>query len=63
MRPKPPKIVTDYFNAKNIAVPKCCHTCWYYNEKGFCKAFEQSPPEHFASEVDACQQWEQDVPF
>lgn len=63
MRPKQPQIVIDYFKAKNVSVPKCCHTCWHYTNNGFCKVFEQHPPEQFANEVNQCQTWEQDVPF
>ena len=63
MRPKPPKIVTDWQEIIRTPPPKCCHTCWHYTDGGQCKVFQVEPPEHFTKELDQCQEWEQDVPF
>jgi hypothetical protein len=62
MRPKPPKIVTDWQDVIQRP-PRCCHTCWHYTESGECKVFEMKPPAEFTQEVDQCQSWEYHVPF
>lgn len=63
MRPKPPKIVTDWQKMTQIQPPRCCHTCWHYTDSGQCKVFQMEPPAEFAEEVDQCDAWEQEVPF
>lgn len=63
MRPKPPKIVTDWQKMTQTPPPRCCHTCWNYTEAGQCRVFHMEPPAEFTQEVDKCDAWEQDVPF
>lgn len=63
MRPKPPKIVTDWEQIIRTPPPKCCHTCFAYNKAGQCMVFHMAPPAEFAEEVDQCDAWEQEVPF
>lgn len=63
MRPKPPKSVVDWANLMKTPMPKCCHTCDNYTSAGVCKVFRLEPPEKFTQEVDACEQWEEMIPF
>lgn len=43
--------------------PRCCHTCEYYNDDGLCTLFAMVPPEDFAGSPDACENWQDDIPF
>jgi len=43
--------------------PKCCHTCDHFDQSGRCLVFDMTPPEDFASTVDACEQWIMELPF
>lgn len=63
MRPKPPKIVTDWEQIIRTPPPKCCHTCYQYTHAGYCKTFHMEPPDEFTQEVGQCDAWEQEVPF
>lgn len=63
MRHKEPDFVLEWREKKKVKDLKCCHTCYFYNENGVCRIFGESPPESFANEEDACEQWESEIPF
>lgn len=43
--------------------PKCCHTCQYYDHRGVCEIHSSEPPEDFASQNGACDEWVWEIPF
>lgn len=63
MRPKRPENVIQWERSVQAAPPRCCHTCYHYNDAGECRVFDMRPPESFTVEVDQCEKWEQEVPF
>jgi hypothetical protein len=63
MKSMPPKEVLIYRQAQNLPVPKCCHTCYDYNDVGVCMKFNQTPPDSFTQELNQCQEWSQEIPF
>jgi hypothetical protein len=63
MRPKPPKIVSDWEQIIRTPPPMCCHTCYQYTHAGYCKTFQLEPPAEFTQEVGQCEAWEQEIPF
>lgn len=63
MRTKQPEIVSAYYKAINTPVPKCCHTCEWYDSAGVCGKFNAVPPESFTQEVNQCDDWMQEIPF
>lgn len=58
-----PIIVTDYRERIRTPVPKCCHTCFEYNDQGYCTQYHQTPPADFAATLDACPGWFVELPF
>ena len=42
---------------------RCCHTCLNYLDDGICDIFKEVPPVEFASNVDQCEQWVDEIPF
>ena len=62
-RPPEPQFLIDYREWLKAGPPKCCHTCDHFNQSGHCLAFDMTPPEDFAATVDACDKWEQELPF
>lgn len=60
MRHKKPTFLIEIEKMKE---PKCCHTCWSYDERGTCVIFRMNPPEDFAQSLDQCEEWELNAPF
>lgn len=62
MRHEEPDFVTAYLRGE---VPKCCHLCANYDERGLCTVFGTEPPKEFAKTIGACDRWESNdgVPF
>jgi hypothetical protein len=63
MRHKEPEVVTLYKEWVKAGPPKCCHTCEHYGTDGLCIEYWMNPPEDFAASVNACDKWQQEVPF
>lgn len=62
-RPPEPQFLIDYRELVKAGPPKCCFTCDWYTKEGACLEFGMTPPEDFASTVDACDQWVLELPF
>ena len=62
-RPPEPEFLIQWREWMRAGPPKCCFTCDAYDESGHCLAFDMTPPEDFASTVDACEQWVEMIPF
>ena len=62
-RPPEPEFLIQWREWMRAGPPKCCHTCDNFNKSGHCLAFDMTPPEDFASTVDACEQWIMEIPF
>ncbi|MFN6301949.1 MAG: hypothetical protein ACK42H_07140 [Planctomycetota bacterium] len=63
MRHKEPEVVTLYKEWVKAGPPRCCHTCEHYGTDGLCIEYWMNPPEDFAASVNACDKWQQEVPF
>ena len=63
MRHKEPEVVTLYKECIKAGPPRCCHTCEHYGTDGLCIEYWMNPPEEFAASVNACDKWQQEVPF
>jgi len=63
MRHKEPEVVTLYKDWVKAGPPRCCHTCEHYGTDGLCIEYWMNPPEDFAASVNACDKWQQEVPF
>ena len=63
MRHKEPEVVTLYKEWIKAGPPRCCHTCEHYGTDGLCIEYWMNPPEDFAASVNACDKWQQEVPF
>ena len=63
MRHKEPEVVTLYKEWVKAGPPRCCHTCEHYGTDGLCIEYWMNPPEEFAASVNACDKWQQEVPF
>ena len=64
MRHAQPEIVKKYLQVMDQnKIPKLCHTCHHYNQKGVCEKFGMGPPEDFAATPDQCDQWLDEIPF
>ena len=62
-RPPEPEFLIQWREWMRAGPPKCCFTCDHFNQSGHCLAFDMTPPEDFASTVDACEQWEEVIPL
>ena len=60
MRYITPQIVKDFYQSK---MPKCCHTCEKYDSEGTCLEFDMIPPEEFASQLNVCEAYSDEIPF
>ncbi len=63
MRHKEPEAITIYREQIKAGPPRCCHTCEHYGTDGLCIEFWMQPPEDFASTVNECTKWQQEVTF
>lgn len=61
MRPPEPDFLIEWRQTRNT--PHCCHTCAHYNYEGWCRKFKSTPPAEFANTRDACESWEDEIPF
>lgn len=43
--------------------PRLCHTCEHFGNDGICRQHGEAPPPEFASTLDACSEWEQEIPL
>jgi hypothetical protein len=62
-RPPEPAHVIQWREWLKAGPPRCCHTCEHYGIDGLCVAFFRTPPEEFAATMNACEEWEAEVPF
>ncbi len=62
-RPPEPEFLIQWREWDRAWPPKCCHTCEHYGVDGLCTEFFMTPPEDFASSIDACNKWEREIPF
>ena len=62
-RPPEPEWLIQWREWMRAGPPKCCHTCYHFDQFGHCMVFDMRPPEDFASTVDACDKWEAECPF
>ena len=62
-RPPEPEFLIQWREWMRAGPPKCCFTCDHFNQSGHCLAFDMTPPDDFASTVDACEQWIMEIPF
>ena len=62
-RPPEPQFLIDYRELVKAGPPKCCHTCDYFNKSGHCMEFDMTPPDDFASTVNSCDKWIEELPF
>jgi hypothetical protein len=62
-RPPEPEWLIQWREWMRAGPPKCCFTCDHFDQSGHCLAFDMTPPEDFASTVDACEQWIMEIPF
>ena len=62
-RPPEPEFIVQWREWMRAEPPKCCHTCDHFDQSGHCLAFDMTPPEDFASTVDACERWLMELPF
>jgi hypothetical protein len=62
-RPPEPEFLIQWRELMRAGPPKCCHTCENFSQSGHCLEFNMAPPEDFASTVDACDKWFEEIPF
>lgn len=62
-RPPEPEFLIQWREWMRAGPPKLCHTCEHYGIDGLCTEFFMTPPEDFASSIDACDKWEREIPF
>lgn len=62
-RPQEPDELILWREGRRRGTPRCCHTCEHYTVGGDCQWFGMRPPDEFASELDACDQWVEELPF
>lgn len=63
MRHPTPEIVQVYQQRKKEGPPRCCHTCDFYTQDGRCMRYDMEPPQDFAATVDACDEYQEEIPF
>ena len=56
MRPLEPDFIREWREiirapqtGQNPPIPKCCHTCWCYDQNGFCQHYQDYPLADFAA--------------
>lgn len=52
-----------YWEMMKNGPPKFCHTCDFYFGNGVCDKHKMRPPDEFTQTENACEQWEQTIPF
>ena len=62
-RPPEPEYVRLWREWIAKGPPRCCYTCEHYQHDGRCQKFDMTPPPEFASTVDQCGDWRQELPF
>jgi hypothetical protein len=62
-KPPEPEFLKRWRDWIKAGPPRCCHTCEHYKQGGRCAVFDMVPPPEFAATVNACHQWEQEIPF
>jgi len=62
-KPAPPPAAAEWLRYMDLPPPRCCHTCYKYQDNGVCEAFGQAPPDEFTQTLNACDQWEDIIPF
>jgi hypothetical protein len=62
-KPPEPDHVRNWREWIKAGPPRCCHTCEFFKDDGRCSAFDMAPPPDFAAKADACDRWEQEIPF
>lgn len=58
-----PERVLLYWEWQKNGPPKFCHTCDFYFGNGVCDKHKMRPPDEFTQTENACEQWEQTIPF
>jgi hypothetical protein len=62
-KPAPPPAAAEWLRYMDLPPPRCCHTCYQYTIAGNCIKFNQRPPDEFTQTLNACDQWEDSIPF
>lgn len=57
--PKPQQLI-EWEQAR---MPRCCHTCEHYDQRGVCTEHDAEPPEDFAAQDGACPEYFEEIPF
>ena len=62
-KPAPPPAAAEWLRNMQAHPPRCCHTCYKYQDDGTCEQFGMRPPDEFTQTMNACDQWEDMIPF
>ena len=62
-KPAPPLPAAEWLRNMQAPAPRCCHTCYKYQDDGTCEQFKMRPPDEFTQTLSACDQWEDMIPF
>lgn len=62
-KPAQPPAAAEWLRNMQVPAPRCCHTCYKYQDNGTCEQFGMRPPDEFTQTLDACDQWEDIIPF
>ena len=62
-KPTPPPAAAEWLRYMDLPPPRCCHTCYKYQDDGTCEQFNMRPPDEFTQTLNACDQWEDIIPF
>ena len=58
-----PKAWTEYILMVEAQYPKLCYNCEFLDENGVCRVYGQEPPIDFYNTPNACEKWDQQIPF
>jgi len=62
-KPPEPEFLKQWREWVQKGPPRCCHTCDFFGMDGECKKFNAKPDIEFLNTQDACEYWQQDIPF
>lgn len=62
-KPAPPPAAAEWLRNMQAHAPRCCHACYKYQDDGTCEQFGMRPPDEFTQTLNACDQWEDMIPF
>ena len=62
-KPAQPPAAAEWLCYMDLPPPRCCHTCYKYQDDGTCEQFGMRPPDEFTQTLNTCDQWEDIIPF